>query len=62
MSFSKGQLTFGLIFIIAFIILMIYSYAKDKQKNRAYFKGTYLVLFSIVIIYALFWFYVRLLY
>ena len=62
MAFSKGQLAFALFFIIAFIILMIFSYTKDKQKSGAYFKGTFIVLFSIIIIYALFWFYVRLLY
>jgi len=42
--FSTGQLIFALFFVLAFTTIFIYSYKKDKQKNKQYFKGSYWVL------------------
>jgi hypothetical membrane protein len=47
--FSSGQLIFALFFVIAFIIVMIISYRKDKQLNRKYFKGSKWILLGFVI-------------
>jgi hypothetical protein len=44
--FSSGQITFGVIFAICFIIAMIYMYRKDLAIHKSYYKGTKWVLFS----------------
>jgi len=36
--FSNGQLLFGLIFFISFIILVTYSYKKDLKKLNGSYK------------------------
>lgn len=46
--FSSGKLLFALIFIIVFVIAIGYQYYKDRQKNKALFKGTYVVLIALV--------------
>lgn len=38
--FSKGQLIFAVFFVIAFIIVMIYSYRKDIKNHKKYYKNT----------------------
>ncbi len=37
--FSKGQLIFAVFFVIAFIIVMIYSYRKDIKNHQKYYKN-----------------------
>jgi Mn2+/Fe2+ NRAMP family transporter len=37
--FSNGQLLFGLIFFILFIIIVIFSYKKDLKKLDGSYKG-----------------------
>jgi hypothetical protein len=51
--FSKGQITFALIFFVAFIIAITWAYAKDKHGNKAFFKGSYKVLIFIVLVFFL---------
>ena len=47
--FSTGQLVFAGIFVVAFIILMIFSYRKDIQLHRKYYKGTIFILIGFII-------------
>lgn len=47
--FSTGQLVFAGIFVVAFIILMIFSYRKDIQLHRKYYKGSIFILAGFII-------------
>jgi len=38
MNFSSGQLTFALIFLIAFVIGISYAYYKDRATIKTYYK------------------------
>ncbi len=37
--FSTGQLVFAGFFVVAFILLMIFSYRKDKKMHARNYKG-----------------------
>jgi hypothetical protein len=52
--FSKGQLIFALIFAIAFIILMVWSYRKDVKLHQLYYKKVWIVALGIFLAIALF--------
>ncbi len=47
--FSTGQLIFAGLFVIAFIIIMIFSYRKDIRLHKKYYKGSTHVLIGFVI-------------
>lgn len=47
--FSKGQLTFAIFFVIAFVIVMILSYRKDKFLHRKHFKGSLWILIGFIL-------------
>ncbi len=47
--FSTGQLIFALFFVVAFIIVMIFSYRKDKQLHQKYFKGSKWILVGFIL-------------
>ncbi|PKP25348.1 MAG: hypothetical protein CVU03_08325 [Bacteroidetes bacterium HGW-Bacteroidetes-2] len=38
--FSQGQLIFAVLFFIAFVILIILSYKKDRVLHKKYYKGS----------------------
>ena len=46
--FSDGQITFGIIFFIAFSILVGFAYVKDSKLHNKYYKGSYRVLIAFV--------------
>jgi len=46
--FSQGQIIFGILFAIAFIVILVYSYRKDLKLHKRYYKGTIWVLFAFV--------------
>ena len=50
---SKGQIIFAIVFFVAFVIAITWAYTKDKQGNRAFFKGSYKVLLFIVLVFFL---------
>ena len=53
--FSKGQITFAMIFAVTFIIAIICAYRKDKLGNKKFFSGSYkILLFSAFVFFALF--------
>ncbi len=52
--FSSGQFYFALFFLVAFIIGMIYAYRGDIKKNPKYFKGSFKILISFIVIYGIY--------
>ncbi|OGS74185.1 MAG: hypothetical protein A3F91_03785 [Flavobacteria bacterium RIFCSPLOWO2_12_FULL_35_11] len=52
--FSKGQLIFAAFFLIAFIIAMVWSYKKDIKIHKKYYKNSFLVLISVILIILIF--------
>jgi len=50
---SKGQIVFAVLFFIAFVVAITWAYTKDKQGNRAFFKGSYKVLLFVVLVFFL---------
>lgn len=46
--FSTGQWIFGVLFAIAFIIVLIYAYRKDLNLHRKYYKGTVWILIAFI--------------
>lgn len=52
--FSKGQLIFAALFVIAFTILMIWSYRKDIKIHKKYYKNTFIILIAVFLIIAIF--------
>ncbi len=53
--FSKGQIIFSIFFIIAFIVIMIITYKKDKKTHNKHYKGSkWIVLFFILFVGFLF--------
>ncbi|MCM4158058.1 hypothetical protein DHD80_18860 [Gramella sp. AN32] len=51
--FSKAQWIFAGFFMIAFIILMIYSYRKDLKLHKKYYKGSTFILIGFLLFIAL---------
>ncbi|MFL9830955.1 hypothetical protein ACSV4D_04540 [Flavobacterium sp. ARAG 55.4] len=47
--FSQGQFVFAVCFLIAFIIVMIFSYRKDIQTHKIFYKGNYKILIGFFI-------------
>ena len=52
--FSKGQLIFAVFFIIAFTILMIWSYRKDIKIHKKHYKNTFIILIALFLVIAIF--------
>lgn len=46
--FSTGQLIFAVLFAIAFILIIIYTYRKDLKLHRQNYKGTLWVLLAFL--------------
>jgi len=47
--FSTGQLIFAILFAIAFIIIMIFSYRKDKKLHKKHYKGSLWILVGFIV-------------
>ncbi|MDP2068431.1 MAG: hypothetical protein Q8K04_05650 [Lutibacter sp.] len=52
--FSKGQLIFAAFFLVAFIMAMVWSYKKDIKIHKKYYKNTFIVLISTILIIIIF--------
>ncbi|WP_299124183.1 hypothetical protein [uncultured Winogradskyella sp.] len=46
--FSTGQLIFGILFFIAFVIIISYQYRKDLPLHKKHYKGTIWVLIAFI--------------
>lgn len=47
--FSEGQLLFAILFFIAFVAVMIFSYRKDIKLHKQYYKGSLWILIAFFI-------------
>ena len=47
--FTKGQLIFAIIFVILFSLIIGYSYIKDSNLNRVYYKNSYVILIIFIV-------------
>ena len=47
--FSKGQLIFAIIYVILFSLIIGYSYIKDSNLNRVYYKNSYVILIIFIV-------------
>ena len=50
--FSQGQIIFGVLFFIAFVIITIFMYRKDIATHQVYYKGSYKVLVGFLLFVA----------
>ncbi|NND88890.1 MAG: hypothetical protein HKM28_06565 [Flavobacteriaceae bacterium] len=50
--FSTNQLIFACFFVVAFVIIMIFSYRKDKKLHRKHFKGSFWILVGFIVFIA----------
>lgn len=46
--FSTGQLIFGILFAIAFAIIMFFAYKKDFKLHQKYYKGSVWILIAFI--------------
>ncbi|WP_299336054.1 hypothetical protein [uncultured Psychroserpens sp.] len=46
--FTNGQLIFGILFAIAFAIIIFMAYRKDLKLHRKYYKGSVWVLIAFI--------------
>ena len=46
--FSKEQIIFGILFVIAFTIALVYAYRKDLNLHKRYYKGSIRVLVAFI--------------
>ncbi len=46
--FSKGQIIFGILFAIAFIVVLVFTYRKDLKLHKRYYKGSIWVLIAFI--------------
>tara|TARA_R110002049_G_scaffold282515_2_gene462345 strand:- start:69 stop:254 length:186 start_codon:yes stop_codon:yes gene_type:complete len=46
--FSTGQLIFGILFFIAFVIVVAYQYRKDLRLHKRHYKGTIWILIAFI--------------
>nr|WP_062059766.1 hypothetical protein [Aquimarina longa] len=54
--FSQGQLIFAGGFVVAFIVLMVFSYRKDSKLHRKYHKGSIYILIGFIVFIILLFF------
>ncbi|NRA93841.1 MAG: hypothetical protein HRU26_14400 [Psychroserpens sp.] len=46
--FSNGQLIFGILFAITFIVILFFAYKKDLKLHQKYYKGSVWILIAFV--------------
>jgi hypothetical protein len=46
--FTKGQLVFGILFAIVFIIAIFYTYRHDLKLHQKYYKGSVWILVAFI--------------
>lgn len=54
--FSTGQWIFAAIFFVTFVVVIIYSYRKDINLHRKYYKGSLFVLVGFLLFILLLFF------
>ena len=51
--FSNGQIVFGILFAITFIVVLIFAYKKDIKIHRRFYKGSIWILLAFITFIAL---------
>nr|WP_298497159.1 hypothetical protein [uncultured Algibacter sp.] len=46
--FSKGQIIFGIIFFIVFAVIIAYTYRKDLNIHKRFYKGSVWILIAFI--------------
>jgi len=46
---STGQIIFAICFFVAFVILMVFSYRKDRKLHRKQYKGSLWILVGFIV-------------
>ncbi|WP_341217173.1 hypothetical protein [uncultured Wocania sp.] len=46
--FSKGQIVFGVLFFIVFAIIIGYTYRKDLNLHKRFYKGSIWILIAFI--------------
>lgn len=46
---STGQMIFGAIFFVIFVIVIVLSYRGDKKLHKKYYKGTIWILIGFIV-------------
>jgi hypothetical protein len=57
--FTRGQIIFAILFFIAFVGFMIYSYSKDKGLHKLYYKNSSWKSAALIFVVLLFFFSIR---
>ena len=47
--FSTGQLVFAILFFIAFVLIMVYSYRGDKKLHKKQYRGSIWILVGFIV-------------
>ena len=51
--FSPGQQIFGILFVVAFVIIMVLSYRKDKSIHVKQYRGSFWILIGFILFMAI---------
>lgn len=46
--FSNGQIIFGILFALVFILILVFAYRKDFKLHEKYYKGSVWVLIAFI--------------
>jgi amino acid permease len=47
--FTTGQLIFAICFVIAFVIIMVYAYRRDKKLHKKHYRGSLWILVGFLV-------------
>ncbi len=47
--FTTGQLIFAICFVIAFVIIMVFAYKRDKKLHKKHFRGSLWILVGFLV-------------
>ncbi len=47
--FTTGQLIFAICFVVVFVIVMIFSYRRDKKLHQKHYKGSFWILIGFLV-------------
>jgi len=46
--FSSGQIIFGVLFALLFIVVLVFAYRKDGKLHQRYYKGSVWILLAFI--------------
>ncbi|AOW20517.1 hypothetical protein LPB138_07435 [Urechidicola croceus] len=52
--FTSGQKIFAVFFIIAFILIMVWSYRKDLKLHKIHYKNVFVIVLAIILVITIF--------